>query len=338
MRKLFYNFIYILFFLIFLLFCYNYFYDPFSIFTSTSDSAIKNKYFYPNPRYLKIKYLLNNKTKYDSFLFGSCDSNLLNLQEYGNFYNITYEDNTLWETKRNLSFMINNGFKIKKVLLQLSDECLKVDMEGIKALQKNYPYHYLPYPITIGEKLFFYYKFLVHFPYVDKKLYKNWEDKSKNNFFKSGSFTDKLCLKQCEKRNTLLFKNNDYPLAKFDYIDLNLQFLSEIVQICKKNNIELIVFIVPEYYKIYQQINVNEFSNFKKKIAQITDFYDFTINNPIQKNPEYFYDPYHINNYTSRLIAEKIFTNKRKIIPPPPELINFGVFVTKNNSIKIYSK
>ncbi len=76
--------------------------DPFSVFVKTTPEAIKNKQIFPNERFLKMKYLLANLDKYDSFLIGSCSCNFMNLDKIPNekWYNVTFTNNTIIEMNR----------------------------------------------------------------------------------------------------------------------------------------------------------------------------------------------------------------------------------------------
>lgn len=70
------------------------------------------------------------------------------------WYDFNNADNMMWDIKRVLSFMLSQGIKPKRIIVQTSDQNLK-DPAGTEYRCKQY-LNYCPYPITMPEKLRFY--------------------------------------------------------------------------------------------------------------------------------------------------------------------------------------
>lgn len=333
-KKFLSTFFLLIFFYLIIIVLFNYFADPFSIFCEPKYEKIKNKVLYCNERYLKMKYLLLNKDKFDSFLFGSCSCRYMNLQspplKEGSWYNFNSGDTMMWDIKRTLTFMLSQGIKPKRIIVQTSDQNLK-DPEGTERRCKKY-LNYCPYPITFPEKIRFYGFYLISLP-VDT-VNESWPERYKKNIFESGSYISKQVSfpsqSSSTKLNTFMDINDYYdaPCKKFPFLDIHLLYLSDIINICKENNIEFTLFFVPEYYEMHQLMNIDEFNEIKRKIVKMTPFYDFTGFNEITLNKFNFIDPGHVNEWTSKLIIDRIFHSDKNT---PPAIKGFGVYVTQDN-------
>jgi hypothetical protein len=119
-----------------------------------------------------------------------------------------------------------------------------------------------------------------------------------------------------------------YRRYRFSY--KYLDYFRKIVDYCKDNNITVHVYIPPIYSKHFDALYIadyfDEFELFKKEIAQITNYTDFTGHNIITDNKNNFWDSSHIRKKFTQMIMAKIFNDKRIEVPK-----NFGLFVTKNN-------
>ena len=98
--------------------------------------------------------------------------------------------------------------------------------------------------------------------------------------------------------------------------------------LCKKNNIDFDLFIIPEYIEIYLKNDIAALNNAKKELLKVSPFYDFSGINQISENQKYFLDPEHINDWASKLIKDRIFYENRN---NPPKIKGYGVFVTEKN-------
>lgn len=329
----------ITFFIIFLfVVIQNFVSDPFSVFVEPEYAAIDAKKFFPNERYLKVKYLLANKDKYDSFLIGSCISNYMNLDgiKGQKWYNLTFTRGMIVEMWRYLSLLVENGVKIDRVLIQISEDVLKFDDNDYKNISKDY-INYTPFPITTSEKAVFYAKYLVYFPFINSTKYEPWYEGSKRNIFNGGSFLDRLPISESEmfKTKNELFEQDKIHFDSRDYNYKNVEYLKKMHDLCVKKNIEFEVFFIPKYISLYEKVDFSKYHNIKEKIVEITPYWDFTGINKISTDKKYWTDPIHINNWTSKLIVDRIFTQNRQSVP---EINDFGVFISKSNFDKHEAK
>jgi hypothetical protein len=70
----------------------------------------------------------------------------------------------------------------------------------------------------------------------------------------------------------------------------------------------------------------DDYLNYLKSIAKITDFYDFSGYNSITTNNCNYYETSHYRPHIGELIAGRIFKDKNISIPN-----DFGTWVTKEN-------
>lgn len=340
-KKLINNLIFTILTLLLILAGVNFFIDPFSIFCDTTDYAVKNKKVFPNERYLKVKFIINNNDKYDSFLFGSCACNDMNLSSYGKWYNLVWANNNLYDTKRTLEYLTNKVYgkgQIKRIIIQLADENLKEDSQASACQRCKDNIQYCHFPLTLYEKIFFYGRYLFYFPakYNNLDLFEKWIYGAKKNIFKSGSFVDRLPENKEEVDVPTDFDSfYNLQVNKINYKDENLYYIKEIIQLCKDNDIEYDFFIVPEYYEYYNLINQQAaFDNFKRKFVKLTPFYDFTGSSIITEDKSSFRDAHHLKPYTVKLISDRLFKEDKN---NPPKIKGFGDYITENNIEQILS-
>ncbi len=103
----------------------------------------------------------------------------------------------------------------------------------------------------------------------------------------------------------------------------DINYLRKIVQLCKENNVELLVLNSPTPLTSRQDYESEVYWNFLAQVAQVTDFWDFTSYNDINLNPYNFYDDahafYEVNNFVIDTINGKASYE------------GFGKYITKDN-------
>jgi hypothetical protein len=117
----------------------------------------------------------------------------------------------------------------------------------------------------------------------------------------------------------------DYEFS-FEYMDL----FKKIVDYCHAHDINLYVYIPPMYVEHFYAIKEaglkDEFNTFKKELAKVTNFIDFTGVNSVTKNPDLFWDSTHLRIEATSIVMNKVIKNR-----DTKGYEDFGVMVTKNN-------
>ncbi len=123
-----------------------------------------------------------------------------------------------------------------------------------------------------------------------------------------------------------------YPSAihRAEEIRKNLHYLSMIIALAREKNIEYKLYISPIYGELFDVIyavHVGDlFEDWKRRLAEISDFYDFTGHNEITDSQVWWGDPSHIVTDGGKLIVARMFHDPGVAIPD-----RFGVFVTKQH-------
>lgn len=85
------------------------------------------------------------------------------------------------------------------------------------------------------------------------------------------------------------------------------------------------MFVNPIHLLTYRATNLDEFDEFKRKLADITSYYDFSGVNDITTNNYYYYETSHYRPMVGDMIIHRIFNE------PKDSSSTFGHWVTKDN-------
>ena len=292
---------------------WNYVFDTSGLFNQ--DFSIKRVE--PNQHFVKMRYILAEPKKYDAFCFGSSrvgNIDLLKIDNGLNYYNMTYSEGLPAEWLADLQTFIKNGVSVKQVMIGLDDFSLRVDPESHKNQWLRIPYteHNLK----------------TYFSYLLKKPEKPANTGNKGSVFDiygSGRplhpEPDEAIEADIEKHlsSDKFKKPTSY---KGNRIEQTISDLSAMKTLCDANNIKLIVFINPINAITYHDTNLTEFNEFKRQLAQVTDYYDFSGLNEITTNNYYYYETSHYRPLVGDMIVNRLFNKGNE---------NFGVYVTKEN-------
>jgi hypothetical protein len=305
--------------------------DPYNVFhyRNIRDNGVE-----PNKNYIKMRYILGNPAKFNAFLFGSSRVSLIdftNINDKNKWYNMTYSEGLPAEHLENLEMMLKNNIVPDTVLLGLDNISFLVNPE----IHKNQLIR-SPYPVPLINILFFKafanIKFLVK--YCNYKMvlssldtitaYKNNnEQKPTEYFYENGGMPE----------DNILSKDWDDTIAYWEdhYKNRTEECLSEIARIselCKKNNVKLIVFTNPIHISIYQKSVENGYLDFLYKLAEITGYYNFSGINDITIDKHNYYDSSHYSHTVGNMITNTIFNN---INIENLSSQGFGYYVTMDN-------
>lgn len=246
----------------------NYTSDPSRIFHK--DYKTQYKEFHPNKLFLKVAYLLENKTKFDTLVYGSSRGRFVDVSHVSSkAYNMSHGFGTISTYLQSLKVLLNNGVKVKNVWLGVND--FEIWKDHSNALHKlNYKDGLLGNAPLYAEWLF----------RIRPKGFKLWKDDAPllrtQNILNPKAKVDQARID--EKRIKGLKRN--IPPTTLGYtgifrIDESIEELKEIKSICKQHNIKLTVFFYPSFFKTYLRYDQNMIEAFKRKLVSIVDFYDF---------------------------------------------------------------
>jgi len=305
----------------------NYIVDPFGVLKG--DMNAQN--IEPNQHYLKVDFIINNPTKFDSFLFGSSRVGKIDTKKIkgGNkWYNMSYSEGVPLEHLNNIKIFIQNKVEIKNIIIGLDNISYLVDPEIHKSetMRKPYVNFYNPY--------FSYFIIKPKYEIIKRALFpkKNKDSFSTEyNIYNSGvpiiRNVDNF-INSHQKQHNLdkKFSEPSWKILKYkNRTDAVINKISEIINICNEENIELKFFINPIHITTYRKLDLHTHLNFLSKLSQITEFYDFSGINKITTNNFNYYETSHYRPFIGEKIIDIIFDEKNIEFP------NFGQKVNKFN-------
>jgi hypothetical protein len=310
--------------------------DPFNVFhyKKIRDNGIE-----PNKHYIKMRYILENPAKFDSFLFGSSRVALIDIGLFNNMncYNMNYSEGVPAEHLRNLQTMIENEIIPVNVILGIDNISCFVDPKMHEETLFRIPPPSLPGNTMFIMKQLAYLKFFLKycdystiFPslkiIISHKTNKEQQQKSREQFYNNGGLP----------RDNDLSENKDYwenaQPAWADYysnrINESLLDIRNIIELCRKKNIKLIIFTNPIHITTYLRSRENGYLDFLYELSEITEYYNFSGINDVTINKYNYFETSHYTHEVGDMIANIIFNNKTD-----DRLLSqgFGYYVTLHN-------
>ena len=94
--------------------------DPFGIFREDFSQQVVE----PNQRFVKMKWLSEEKREFDSFIFGSSKVGNIDSRRLqgGNYYNMTYSMGLPYEWMQDAKQLYANGYEIENIIICLDDD------------------------------------------------------------------------------------------------------------------------------------------------------------------------------------------------------------------------
>jgi len=295
--------------------------------------------FTKNPRVAKIAYMDQHKDEYDSFIVGSSSTSSFpveQLNKYMNakFYNLFMYGADMYDVKQTTQYIINN-YNVKNLVLNLGF------INAMRYKMETDPYTgSLHYKTDQSSPFDFYKKYLFANPsYAIEKLRAFKNDSYLQNKYKvfevstgayDKSVRDVESIQDTEAylETYPVFKNYPKDKHKLACIDEFIADVALIKELCDKNNINLLVLFPPMYNEYVQNFSPEEIKEVYTRLAEITDFWDFSTNS-LTSDYRFFYDSTHFRNAMGRMALAKIF-NDNEIYKPD----DIGVLVTSENAEK----
>ena len=291
--------------------------DPYNVFhvSNIRDNGIEQ-----NSNYIKMSYILDNPEKYDAFLFGSSRVGAIHTENIPdvNCYNMTYSEGVPKEHLDNLKTLIANGIIPKKVYLGVDSLSYTLNPDNHITQHPRMSYEYAKaHPIE------FYSMYLtpnVAFQSLETTIAYTPSEEYAHRFYNYGWWCD-------YGRESLIGKDNAPTiLGTYNLMDETLAHITEFVKLCTDNDITLTVFTNPMHY-IAHYDSWSTYEEFLIRLAEVTDYYNFSGLNHITLNHSNYVDTSHYNAETGDLMI-KFFSDN---IDEDLYSQGFGMYVTKDN-------
>ena len=303
----------------------NYKIDCYGIFTSDYNKVGQET----NNNFIKTKYIIENPEKFDSFIFGSSRVEYIPVEnlQCGKFYNMTYVQGIPSEWLDTIKTFKENNVNMKNIIIAIDDFSATIFPEEHKNSPNLLSYSDINNNISNIIK---YYLLKNPFDERSKTILKsgrasnvNIEDTGRVVRIDDESFysSDEHLNKEMFQRPTIL---GNYENNRIDEVIIEIQ---EIKKLCDDNNIELTVIFNPLHITTYENQNKEKLSEFKSRLAEIIDYWDFNNINEVTTNNYYWYETSHYREIVGAMILKTIYGNEYNGEIDIPD--DFGVLIRK---------
>lgn len=270
--------------------------DPFNIFHALD---IRDNGVEPNKNYIKMKYILNNPDKFDTFVFGSSRVGNIHVNNIwgASAYNMTYSEAIPLETLNNVKTLIENNIIPKTIYLGVDNLSYTIDPDSHNSASNA------SYEMSVENPIKFYSYYLdpaMSFKSYTTIIYKHTVDDSYSyRFYEFGWNSD-----YGNNDTTYDFDNAEPSISNSYRLDETLAEIKELKELCDSNNIKLVVFTNPLYYVTYDAALDQDYLVFLKKLASITEYCNFSGYNSITTNSSNWIDNSHYTAEVSDKVLE----------------------------------
>ena len=279
--------------------------DPFNIFHATKlvDNGVE-----PDKNYIKPLNVIRKKDAYDSFLFGSSRVGFIDVTRMndGTYYDMMASEGLPAEHLTILKAFIKRGIVPKNVIVGVDDISYFVE----PSLHKNILYRKMfPWDGTLTEKLGFYLAFL------DPITLAESIDTMKDHEIRDPGWGDRLLTtgtEWLEIEPNFDVEHNLKPYWADYYMPRDAVFdeLAEMKALCEEHNIKFTVFTNPVFGYTYMQDIDNGYLVFLEKLADVTDYYNFSGFNDVTMDTGNYYENSHYTSAVGDKMIDVMFYDK----------------------------
>ncbi|MBQ6417686.1 MAG: hypothetical protein IJJ91_03330 [Synergistaceae bacterium] len=294
--------------------------DPFNVFHA---EHIRANGIEPNKHYIKMKYILANPKKFDSFIFGSSRVGSIHTDKIANerCYNMTYSAGLPGHHLSNIKTFLKNGICPKKLYIGLDSLSFTCSYEA----QENEPLR-CPYEYLVDDTWYFL-KLYLNPAMVLRAIWVILSGSSSridvDVFYKYG------CNVSTTTERKYDWSKAEPSVGNKVDIDKALEFIRETADICRDNGIELILFTNPMHRITYMaSVKDKDYFKFLEGLAEISEFWNFSSLNDVTINNANYREPSHYRAHVGDLIIDIMCNGKSY---PELQRQGFGVKVTREN-------
>ncbi|SFB70840.1 hypothetical protein [Butyrivibrio sp. YAB3001] len=293
--------------------------------------------------FIKTKYILEHKEKFNAFLFGS--SRMANLPLEGlpkvtedgtklNWYNMTYAMGAPEENYNTIKTFVEEGVKIDELIIMIDE--ISMWKNATDSLDNPI---YSTYQTYQRSPLKFFYSYIKL-----KPVYKLLPDIIKNDLgLKDKALKELFYDYGVDIKNTDLTIGDDTEMydseRSLPYSEEShaVSAMEELVKLCEENNIKLVVITTPILESTYREGVENGYLDFLTDVSEYTEFYLFSGLNEYTTRAKYYFDSSHFKPYVGLEMEKVLFADEEirneaiKNAESVSEEISFGMKVNSAN-------
>ncbi|MFV8819970.1 hypothetical protein [Haliea sp. E17] len=253
-----------------------------------------------NKLYLKAKYLLSTTHDYDCFMFGSSRLAAVDARHFGDScYNFTHSAGLLPDHLRAIRLLLDSGLPVRRVYIAIDDLSYNENpADGERQRMRR------AYPESWPDALGFANLYLMQPPSLtDLALVTRERPKIDTPRF---IVDPNLDTDRIRRRYQKYYDHpgmTDIRFRRLDgmgegshyYGDVSLAALRELLALAQERHIDVQLFFMPLHYKTYLSRNYDWFYRFKRGIAELQPFLDFSGLNPVTTDNRYWRETSHFS-------------------------------------------
>ncbi|MFI3174847.1 MAG: polysaccharide deacetylase family protein [Bacillota bacterium] len=309
--------------------------NPFGAFAHADDWHAFNMT--KNPRIAKISYLDTHHAQYDSYILGASSSSSFPVEEFNelydaNFYNLFTYGGDMYDVEGIAKYILEN-YHVENIVLNAY-----VGNGATYNVESHYLTDSLHHKTDAELSTFAYYcRYLFADPrYALEKIEAEKIDTllvEPHDVFHTESGAYHKIVRDIEPIGSLDSYFEAYPVflnyptypSWLPHTDEVIESIAKIKEMCDEKDVNLLVVTVPLYIEHLRFFDRTSFDTYFKKLAEITDFWDFTLSSASYE-PRYFYDATHFRNNVGTMTVAKIMGDTETFISE-----NLGTYVTTEN-------
>lgn len=309
--------------------------DPFGVF----GDPLMDWYDYNmtnNPRVAKIAYLDEHYENYDSYIIGcsktgSFDTEKLN-EYYGgaSFYNMLMYGGDMYDILETARYVIGN-YDVENIIISIGlEEAVSYNGGGDDVKTR------LHSRVDGSSDFLFYLRYLTLNPRygIDKLQSEDSYLPSASDVFIAGSGLYNKLFRDTEPIGSLSAYEESYPDFGRTYgfngslaaMEECLAAVGEIKGLCDQLGVSFRLVATPIYCEELRTYRPEDLAAYWERLAEITDFWDFSGYTALSYDARYFYDAYHFRNAVGDMALARMFGDESVYIPQ-----DFGTLVTAEN-------
>jgi peptidoglycan/xylan/chitin deacetylase (PgdA/CDA1 family) len=323
---------------------FNYVTDPFGVF----GDPVLDWYGYDitnNPRLAKFGYLEAHHQDYNAYILGSSKSSSLDperLNQYypdARFYNLMMYGANYTHMEDSLRYLADN-YEVRHIVIALGIS--EITDFGLHQEDIKLRFHAAP----AGEALLpFYARFLGLNPQYGMDKFAAWLSRDQ---LPSPSPVDVFLPEKGVYNKVRRDQENIVNLYSYaarigdgsflrgpDAVNLAslddcLAALQRMKDFCAERGISWQVVSTPNYCLEIQSYDPNLIAAYWTRMAEITEYWNFSGYNALSGDPRFFYDTIHFRNLTGEMVLGRMFADDTVYVPE-----DFGVYVTADNAAAV---
>ncbi len=285
-----------------------------------------------NQHIFNPEYVFRRPGEFDSFLFGSSRTSQIDVSKIaaGKFYNMSYSMGIPAQHLAILRAFLKKGMKIKYVVVGLDDFSFNVSRPDSENTRIR-----IMHPEAEGpERLKIFFTYFFRKP--ERLELSQWKKRVLRQDLKAAftlsheglvlGWSDRDRLLEQTGKPDFEYRINKYKPLVYNEKKFNDAFraIEELTHLAQDHDFRIIFFINPFYDQIYIN-NAQPLFAAKRRLARLTDYYDFSGFNTITTDPLNYYEESHYRFRVGDMIIDRIFGMAKS----SPD--GFGILVTAQN-------